>query len=95
LNVSAQKLRKECHGLENLLEGNLYLSGDRPSAADAVCFPEICLIERAIETKFYDMEILGLTSMPIEFPRLQAWKKRMLGLEGVYQTIPSDWSIRM
>jgi maleylpyruvate isomerase len=92
IEASAQKLHDECQLLENLLGDNLYLAGDIPSAADAVCFPEIRLIERAVDTKPADMKTVGLASMAKEFPRLEAWKTRISELPDVGKTMPHHWS---
>lgn len=92
MEASAQKLRDECERLEILLCENPYLAGDTPTAADAVCFPEIRLIDRAVDTKFADMKALDLASMPTEYPRLEAWMTRISELPDVDKTMPSHWS---
>lgn len=88
----AEKLTAECQHLENLLEKNLFLAGDNPSAADAVCFPEISLIERMIKTKPTEMEALGITPIFDNLPKLAQWKKRVSALSNVDKTMPPHWS---
>lgn len=92
METAAQKLRDECRQLEDLLSENPFLAGEIPSAADAVCFPEIRLIERAVDTKPADMKALGLTSMETEFPKLKAWRTRISKLPDVDKTMPHHWS---
>jgi glutathione S-transferase len=88
----AEKLTAECQHLETLLENNLFLAGGKPSAADAVCFPEISLIERIIKTKPAEMEALGITPIFDELPKLAQWKKRVSELPNVDKTMPPHWS---
>ena len=90
--VLAQKLKAECRWLESLLSETLYLAGDMPTAADTVCFPEIRLIERALDTKFIDMNALGFSNFEEEFPKLEAWKQRINKLPNVARTMPPHWS---
>ncbi|WP_395373894.1 glutathione S-transferase family protein [Marinicella sp. W31] len=85
-------LKKEYQHLENFLDSSDYLSGDNPSATDAVCFPEIRLLERAIDTKFTAMKTLGLDSFAKDFPKLEAWKERISNLPNVDKTMPPHWS---
>ena len=86
-----ERLRSECQHLEDLLDGQPYLGGDTASAADAVCFPEIRLIERAVETKFEDMEAYGIADLAGQYPNLEAWKSRISELEGYEKTLPVHW----
>ncbi len=92
MEASSKTLRDECQRLENLLGKNTYLVGETPSAAEAVCFPEIRLIERGVDTKFAEMEALGLASIANEFPKLEAWKSRISELPNVDRTMPPHWS---
>ena len=92
MQASAGNLQNEYQWLEHLLGENSFLAGDAPSAADAVCFPEIRLIERAIDTKYTDMKALDLASMAKRYPRLEAWKTRVSKLPGVDKTMPPHWA---
>ncbi len=90
-SASIERLRSECQRLEDLLKHQPYLAGETPSAADAVCFPEIRLIERAEDTKFGDMQAYGMTGLAAQYPNLDAWKSRISQLPGYEKTTPSHW----
>lgn len=90
--AAADLLKKECEQLELLLAKNSYLAGNEPSAADAICFPEIRLIQRAVDMKYSEMNALGLANMAGEFPKLEAWKIRVSKLPNVDETMPPHWS---
>ncbi|QTD57326.1 glutathione S-transferase family protein [Parasphingorhabdus cellanae] len=89
---AADKLRFECERLEKMLAQADYLCGDYPTAADAVAFPDIRLIQRAMEIKPDDMVMLGLDGLDREFPKLEAWKSRVEALPGMSKTLPPHWS---
>ena len=89
--AAIERLGLECGRLEELLDGRPYLAGDTPSAADAVCFPEIRLIERAAETKHQDMQAYGMTDLARQYPNLDTWKSRIGKLEGYEKTTPVHW----
>jgi len=86
-----ERLQFECQRLETLLDGQPYLGGDTASAADAVCFPEIRLIQRAVETKHEDMQAYGMAQLGELYPNLEAWKSRISGLPGYERTTPAHW----
>lgn len=92
IREAASKLKAECERLETLLEGSDFLCGDKPTAADAVAFPDIRLIQRGLETKRDDLAILGLDQIADDFPKLEAWKKRIEALPGMDKTMPPHWS---
>ncbi|WP_241482710.1 glutathione S-transferase N-terminal domain-containing protein [Leisingera sp. ANG-M7] len=94
LKTAAEALHRECRWLEGLLDGRPYLAGDTPSAADAVAFPEIRLIQRAVETRHEVMERLGFGFPPDHYPRLADWKERMSALPGMAKTLPPHWNER-
>ncbi len=86
-----ERLRFECQRLEDLLDEQPYLAGNSASAADAVCFPEIRLIQRAVETRYDDMQAYGMTKLAEQYPNLDAWKSRISNLEGYQKTTPVHW----
>lgn len=90
-STAVEKLKDECQQLENLLIGQMFLASDTPSAADAVCFPEIRLIERAVDTKFEDMQAYGMANFAEEYPNLEAWKTRISQIPGYQKTTPAHW----
>ena len=90
--AAGETLHAECRLLEDLLAERPYLAGHRPSAADAVAFPEIRLIERAADTKPDIMDALGFGTSDDLYPRLAAWKARISALPGVDKTFPYHWA---
>lgn len=91
LKAASEAMHAECRFLENLLDGRPYLAGNRPSAADAVAFPEIRLIQRAVERKPDHMTALGFENPPELYPRVSEWKARVGALKGVHKTLPIHW----
>ena len=89
--AAGEALHAECRLLEALLVDRPYLGGRGPSAADAVAFPEIRLIERAADTKPDLMDTLGFGACDGLYPRLAAWKARISALPGVDKTFPYHW----
>lgn len=51
LKNASEKLQSELAHLTGILDETPFLSGERPGAADAVAFPHVRLIQRAMETK--------------------------------------------
>lgn len=91
LSAAGEAMRAECRYLENLLDGQPYLAGHQPSAADAVAFPEIRILLRAIERDPDDMAALGF-GLPFDlFPRLADWNARVGALKNVDKTLPIHW----
>lgn len=88
----ASKLLKiELGALEQLLQGGAFLCGEEPSAADAVAFPDVGRVMRALETKPTSMKLFGIENFDEVFPLLWAWQGRILNLEGVASTRPPHW----
>lgn len=90
--AAAKRLKSECQRLENMLVSHPYLCGDHPSAADALAFPDIRLIQRALVLKPDDMALLGLDRPDRDFPHLEAWKSRIEALPGMAKTMPPHWN---
>ncbi|WP_170765504.1 glutathione S-transferase N-terminal domain-containing protein [Ruegeria lacuscaerulensis] len=88
---SSEKLHAECCWLESLLTDGPYLAGGALSAADAVVFPEIRLIQRAVENHHEVMDRLGFGYPPDLYPRVSDWKARMSELPGIEDTLPPHW----
>lgn len=88
---SADSMTFELNKLEQRLEKTTFLMGEKPSAADAVAFPEIRIIQRVAETKPDIMKQLGFDQLGTAFPSLEAWKKRIEQLPGVDKTFPKHW----
>lgn len=92
LQSAADLVHAECRYLESILsDGRLYLCGDTPGAADAVAFPEIRLMQRAVETKHDLLSALGFAYPPDLYPKVADWKARLNGDPGVAATMPAHW----
>lgn len=88
---AADTLKAELSNLETLLDEEPFLSHARPSAADAVAFPHIRLIQRAMDTKPQIMNALGLANFREHFSNIESWIARMEMLPGIAQTFPPHW----
>ena len=84
-------LKHECAQLEALLAEQHFLCGGQPTAADAVAYPDIRIIQRAIETRPSDMKAIGMHDFAEHFPKLEAWKRRIEALPAMTQTMPPHW----
>jgi glutathione S-transferase len=84
-------LNVELHDIEHRLGDRQYLCGDRPSAADAVAFPEIGRIMRACQTKPRSMKALGYAAFDQGFPNIAKWRDRIVALPGHARTVPPHW----
>jgi len=92
LQSAADLLHAESRYLETILsDGRAYLSGDSPGAADAVAFPEIRLVQRAVETKYNLMSALGFANPPAIYPGVAVWKARLNADPAVATTMPPHW----
>ena len=91
LNAATALLDAECRFLETTLGEEPFLCGAFPTAADAVAYPEIGRVQRAIETKPVVMATLGYDRFDERYPRLAAWRERIAGLPGVEETVPPHW----
>ncbi|MES0880504.1 glutathione S-transferase family protein [Roseibium sp. SCP14] len=82
----------ECHYLESLLsDGRTFLAGEKPSAADALAYPEVRLLQRAVETRTELMTAAGFGYPPDHYPYVAAWKNRLNALPEVAATMPPHW----
>ncbi|MGJ8573021.1 MAG: glutathione S-transferase family protein [Hoeflea sp.] len=89
---AADLLHAECRYLESILsDGRAYLSGNSPGAADAVAFPEIRLVQRAVETKHDLMAALGFSNPAETYPEVANWKARLNANPDVAATMPPHW----
>ena len=92
LQIAAQGLRSELEHLVVLLSSQPFLSGQRPGAADAVTFPHVRLLQRAMETKYELMKTLGLPDLASVAPKLADWVAAIEALPGVAETFPPHWT---
>lgn len=91
LRAAADALDAECRFLETTLGGKAFLCGAKASAADAVAYPEIGRVRRAIKTKPAAMAALGYDRFDERYPHVAAWRARMAGLPGIDKTVPIHW----
>lgn len=89
--MAANELMAEYDYLENFLADGPFLCGAKASAADAIAFPEIRVVQRALERKTEHMEALGLMDIAARYPKIEAWKNRIEALPGVDKTMPIHW----
>lgn len=91
LDRASDAMHAEFSFLETLLKGRNYLAGDSPTAADAVAFPEVRLVERAVDKKPAIMDALGFSDTDQRYPGLTSWKAHISDLPGYEKTTPSHW----
>lgn len=91
LKAASEAMHSELRFLKGLLNGRDFLAGQSPTAADAVAFPEVRLLERAVVTKPDVMHALGFKEMSKLYSDIAAWKARISDLPGYAQTMPRHW----
>lgn len=92
LKAAAKTLQAELAHLTEILSEHAFLSGAEPGAVDAVAFPHVRLLQRAMETKPQIMEDLGLSDLNALSPEIAAWVERVEALPNVAQTFPPHWA---
>ncbi len=92
LCVASSLLKTEVMELEERLSDNAFLCGAAQSAVDAVAFPDIGRVMRAIQTKPASMSALGFANFDQDFPNVARWRDRITGLPGHSETIPPHWT---
>ena len=91
LKAASASMQHELRYLDERLEGQAFLAGERPSAAEAIAFPEVRLVQRALDRRDDIMSALGLADVADRYPRLFDWKDRVGALPGVEKTLPHHW----
>lgn len=92
LQTAADLAHHECNYLEDILsDERLYLCGEAPGAADAVAYPEIRLLERAVETKPALLAELGFEHPAQLYPTVATWMNRLKSDPAVSATTPRHW----
>ena len=92
LKNASNNLQSELAHLTGILGEDHYLSGERPGAADAVAFPHVRLIQRAMETKPEIMQALGLPDLTSVSTEIADWIGRIEALPNVAATFPPHWA---
>jgi glutathione S-transferase len=88
---AVQAVAKEARTIEGRLTASSWLVGETFSAADAVIFPGIQLLLRALERR--EAEQLRARFVPLDahFPAIAAWVRRIENLPGYDRTYPPHW----
>lgn len=89
---ASETLRSELDQLTGYLARAPFVSGANPGAADAVAFPHVRLIQRAMETKPQLMQQLKLPDLRAVSPEVEAWVRRVEDLPNVAETFPPHWA---
>lgn len=88
---AVQAVAKEARTIESRLATSHWLVGATFSAADAVVFPGIQLLLRALERR--EAQELRARFIPLDanFPAIAAWVRRIENLSGYDRTYPPHW----
>ncbi|MEM9585444.1 MAG: glutathione S-transferase family protein [Pseudomonadota bacterium] len=92
LSMAREALQSELSQLTGILVDESFLSGLRPGAADAVAFPHVRLLQRAMETKPKIMQALGMPDLVTLSAELADWVQRIEALPNVAATFPPHWA---
>lgn len=92
LKAATKTLQAELKHLTEILSEHPFLSGAKPGAVDAVAFPHVRLIQRAMETKPQIMQDLRLPDLTALSPEIAEWVQRVETLPNVAQTFPPHWT---
>ncbi|MCZ4274134.1 glutathione S-transferase family protein [Maritalea porphyrae] len=91
LESACDLLKVEYALLEETLGTNTFLCGEKPSAVDAVVYPDVARIMRAQQTKPDVMKAIGLSIIDEQFPELGKWCRQIQNLPGFENTCPPHW----
>ncbi|KAB7613681.1 glutathione S-transferase family protein [Amylibacter sp. SFDW26] len=89
---ASEKLRAELQTWDAILKQTKFLAGAMPTAADAVAFPHVRLIQRAMDTKSEIMADLGLANFDAFTTAMSSWIGRVETVSGVAQSFPPHWA---
>lgn len=92
LKGASETLQSELAHLTTILVDSHFLSGARPGAADAMAFPHVRLLQRAIETKPMIMQALGFPDLETVSVEIAEWVQRIEALPNVAATFPPHWA---
>lgn len=91
MSAAAGLLEVELLQLAERLGDNPFIYGPTPTAADAIAYPEIGRIMRALETRPTYMASAGFGDFDGSYPTIAAWRDRLAALPGVAETHPPHW----
>lgn len=92
MQEKADVLLSEFERLEDRIEGGPYLFGAIPSAADAVAFPDVRLIDRMNEKSPTTCAAFRFDRFKDQFPKLTEWKRHIEALPGFERCLPPHWT---
>lgn len=92
LDEATHLLNAELLALEETLQDQKFLCGSDPTGADAVAYPDIGRIMRAIQTKPNSMAVQGFASFDTDWPNIARWRDRVQALPGYARTVPPHWN---
>lgn len=92
LQTAAKELRQELTLLSQILSDQPFLSGQHAGAADAVAFPHVRLLQRAMETKPDVMGALNFQDISGLPTGIAVWLARIEAVPGVSETFPPHWA---
>lgn len=92
LQAAAEALKSELNHLEAALENGAFIVGEHPTAVDAICYPEVRIIQRAVETSPDLLAALGFSEPMADYPGITAWKARVEAVDGFDKTLPPHWN---
>lgn len=88
---AAGQVHTELEGIERELGASPFLAGDEVSAADAVLFPMVQIVLRAMAKEEAKPLELGFLPFDGRYPHHAAWMKRIEALPGYDKTTPPHW----
>jgi glutathione S-transferase len=91
MSAAAGLLDAELLQLADRLGDSPFIHGPTPSAADAIAYPEIGRIMRALETRPNYMAAAGFDDFDSSYPSVATWRDRVAALPGVAETHPPHW----
>jgi maleylpyruvate isomerase len=89
---AAEELFAEFQRLEHRMGGGPFLLGPNPSAADAVAFPDVRLIDRMNAIAPTTAAAFGYDRFRQRFPRLTAWRETVEALPDFQGCLPPHWA---
>lgn len=91
VQAAARALHEEWERLEQTLEAQPFLVGGGPSAADIVVYTYLTFLLRIVAREIVRPLELGFHPLEARYPSVQAWQRRMEGIEGYDRAYPPHW----
>ena len=87
----ALDVHRELANIETALDGEEWIAGESPSAADVVVYPYVACLARALGMKEARPLALGFLPLDKNYANLAAWMARIEALPGFDRTYPPHW----